>query len=197
MPKIDHDGRKRQIIAESIKLFAKYGYSAVNFGMIAKNVGVARTLIYTYFKNKRAIFDAAIAGVTQQVEAKYAEVVRSRQTADAKIRQICLTVFAMLFDNRDFVRVVADVLASYRRKGAIPVDRVDAHTVGVKRVLRILVREAVRSGEYRKDVDPIKVTNLLYALFEAMALRITITGKAVLSDCIDQMNFVLFGLKAE
>lgn len=192
MTKIDHEERKRQIIAESIKLFAKHGYSEVNFGMIATNLGIARTLLYTYFKNKRQIFNAAIDGVTSQVEAKYAEVVRSRQTADAKLRQICITVFAMLFDNRQFVRVIADVLANYRRKSAIPIEKVDEHTQGVKRILRVLVREAVRRGEYDKRTNPDKVTNLIYALFEAMALRLTITGRAILADSIEQMDSILY-----
>ena len=195
MPKIDHEERKRHIIAESIKLFAKYGYGAVNFGMIAKNVGVARTLLYTYFDNKRQIFNAAIDGVTHQVETKYAEVVHSRQSADAKLRQICITVFAMLFDNRDFVCVISDVLSHERRKGAIPVEKVDEHTVGVKRVLKALVREAIRRGEYRQNVNPGRVVSVLYALFEAMALRITTTGRPVLSECINQLDSIVTPLR--
>ena len=195
MPKIDHEERKRHIIAESIKLFAKYGYGAVNFGMIAKNVRVARTLLYTYFDNKRQIFNAAIDGVTHQVEAKYAEVVHSRQSADAKLRQICITVFAMLFDNRDFVCVISDVLSLERRKGAIPVEKVDEHTVGVKRVLKALVREAIRRGEYRQNVNPGRVVSVLYALFEAMALRITTTGRPVISECINQLDSIVTPLR--
>lgn len=196
MPKIDHERRKEQIIAESIKLFARFGYSAVNFGMIARNLGIARTLLYTYFENKQAIFNEAIDGVTKQVEAKYAEVVHSRQSADAKLRQICITVFAMLFDNREFVCVIADVLAAYRRKGGIPLDRVDAHTIGVKRVIRSLIGEAIRRGEYDKKVDPLRTTRLIYSQFEALALRITITGRAELSECLNQMDSILFSLRA-
>ena len=195
MPKIDHEERKAHIIAESIKLFAKYGYPAVNFGMIARNVGIARTLLYTYFKNKRSIFNAAIDGVTSRIEAKYAEVVLSRQSADAKLRQICVAVFAMLFDNRDFVGVIADVLATYRRKGAIPTERVDAHTVGVKRIIRALIGEAIRRGEYNRRVNPMQATKLIYSQFEAFALRLTITGRPELSDCIDQIDAILGALK--
>ncbi len=193
--KIDHEQRKRQIIATSIRLFAKWGYSAVNFGMLAKELGLARTLIYTYFKDKRSIFNDAITGVTNRVEAKYAEVVHSRQSADAKLRQICMTVLAMLFDNREFVCVIADVLAAQRRKGEIPVDKVDEHTRGLKRILRLLIGEAVRRGEYREDCNPIRVMHLLYSQFEAVALRLTITGGAELSSSIDQIDAILATLR--
>ena len=72
MPKpIDHNVRKRQIVAESVKLFARYGFSDVNFALIAKESGVSRTLLYTYFKDKRQIFNEAINEATDVVGARY------------------------------------------------------------------------------------------------------------------------------
>lgn len=104
MPKpIDHNVRKRQIVAESVKLFARYGFSDVNFALIAKESGVSRTLLYTYFKDKRAIFNAAIDEVTSLVRAKYEEILPLDITADAKLRKLCLTVLTMMYGQRDFV----------------------------------------------------------------------------------------------
>ena len=57
---INHKERKREIRAAGLRLFARYGFADVNFGMIAKECGVARTLLYTYFKDKRAIFCGAL-----------------------------------------------------------------------------------------------------------------------------------------
>ena len=111
MPKpIDHNVRKRQIVAESVKLFARYGFSDVNFALIAKESGVSRTLLYTYFKDKRAIFNAAIDEVTSLVRAKYEEILPLDITADAKLRKLCLTVLTMMYGQRDFVCAIADVL---------------------------------------------------------------------------------------
>ena len=105
---INHKERKRQIRAVSLRLFARYGFNDVNFGMIAKECGVARTLLYTYFKDKRAIFNEAVNEATSSVEAQYREIMHSRQSADAKLRQLCIAVFALLFDNRDFLCVIVD-----------------------------------------------------------------------------------------
>jgi AcrR family transcriptional regulator len=196
MPKpIDHAQRKRKIVAESVKLFARYGYEAVNFGMIAQMGAVSRTLLYTYFKNKRAIFNEAIREVTSRVEMEYAEVVRSTQSADAKLRQICITVLAMLFDNRDFVCAITDVLASYRRKGEIPLEKIRRHTDGVKRIMTAFLGEAIHRGEYRKNIDPIRISELLYSQFETAAMRIAITGNAEISEAIDRMDSILFSLR--
>ena len=192
---IDHRLRKETIVAESVHLFAHSGYTAVNFSAIAKKCGMSRTLLYTYFKNKRAIFDEAIYRVTSRVETKYAEVMRSGQSADAKLRQICITVIAMLFDNRDFVCVVADVLSTYRRRGAIPIDKIERHTAGVRRIMTALAAEAVKRGEYSSRVDPVRTAELLYSQFEAAAMRICMTGRAEISEAVDRLDLILFSLR--
>ena len=197
MPKVDHDVRKRHIVAESVRLFATLGYAQVNFGMIAKACGVARTLLYNYFRNKRAIFNEAIDEVTDKVRARYEEASASLASADQKLHRVCFTVFELLFDNRNFVCVIADVLSGYRRKGgSVPVERVIAHTSGLLRILQRLIAEGVQRGEYRPDVNPARAANILYSQYEAAALRIAITGHAELAVCIDEMDAILHALRA-
>ena len=73
--------------------------------MIAKACGVARTLLYKYFRNKRAIFNEAIDEVTDKVRARYEEASASLASADQKLHRVCFTVFELLFDNRNFGRL--------------------------------------------------------------------------------------------
>lgn len=198
MPKsVDHSERRRRIVAESLKLFATAGYSQVNFGMIAQASGVSRTILYTYFQDKRAIFNEAIDEVTRKVRSTYESVAKTGATADAKLRQVCLTVFALMFENRSFVCVIADVLTNYRREGsAVPVERVTEHTAGLLRIFSELVAEGVAKGEYRRDLEPPKVADLLYAQYEAAALRIAVTGNADFAACFDGLDAVLRLLRA-
>ena len=67
--KIDHEERKNRIVSESLRLFGQKGYDAVNFGMIADACKISRTLLYAYFKDKRAIFNEAIDKATSRIEA--------------------------------------------------------------------------------------------------------------------------------
>ncbi len=192
---IDHAARRRRIVAESVKLFATHGFSKVNFGMIAEMSGVARTILYAYFKDKRSIFNEAIDEVTGKIRATYEVAASTAATADAKLRQICLTVFAVLFEHRDFICVIADVLTNYRRKGAIPVERVRAHTEGLVRVFKRFLAEGVSKGELRAGIEPDRMANVLYSQFEATALRMAVTGNASLAGCIDEMDALLSTLK--
>ena len=195
--KIDHKTRRSEIVAASIKLFAVHGYSGVSLGMIADACKISRPLLYTYFKDKRDIFNDAIAGVTRRVAAKYHEVIHTHHSADAKLRQICITAFAMLFDNRDFVCVISDFLAELRRQGnPVPQSHITRHTFGLRRIIHSLIIEAMGNGEYRASIDPDRITTVLYSQFEAAALRIVVTGNAELSESLDQLDGILFSLRA-
>ena len=192
---VKHKERKRGIRAISLGLFARHGYDAVNFGMIAEETGMPRTLLYTYFKDKRAIFNEAIDAATSVIGARYREIARARLSADAKLRQICISVFALLFDNRDFLCVIVDFLATVRRGGKIPVDNVMRHTVGLRRILHSFVVEAIHRGEYDPSLNANRATALLYTQFEAAVVRLTLSGRAELSESIDAVNSILFSFR--
>jgi len=192
---VDHEGRKRRIVAESLKLFAAIGYAQVNFGMIAKNCGVARTLLYTYFKNKRAIFNKAIEEVTSRVAATYETSRTTVASADAKLRQVCTAVLDQMFGNRDFICVIADVLANYRRKGVTPFERIAQHTGGLKRAFARILDEGVARGEFR-PLDVPRTASVLYSQFEAAALRIAVTNNADRAESAADLETLLRSLRA-
>ncbi|MGN0832221.1 MAG: TetR/AcrR family transcriptional regulator [Kiritimatiellia bacterium] len=192
---VNHKARKREIRAVGLGLFARHGFDDVNFGMIAEAAGISRTLLYTYFRDKRQIFNEAIDEATAVVGTRYREIARSRLSADAKLRQICIAVFALLFDNRDFLCVIVDFLATVRRGGKIPVDNVMRHTVGLRRILHSFVVEAVRRGEYDPSLNAHRATALLYSQFEAVVLRLTLSGRAELSESVDATNAILFSFR--
>ena len=53
----DKTNQKKEIIIKAaMKCFRQYGYSKSTFGDIAKEAGISRALIYSYFKDKRDIF---------------------------------------------------------------------------------------------------------------------------------------------
>lgn len=193
---VNHKERKREIRTISLGLFAHHGFEDVNFGMIAEACGISRTLLYTYFKDKRQIFNEAIDEATGVIGVRYREIVRSRLSPDAKLRQICISVFALLFDNRDFLCVIVDFLCAVRRGGKIPVDNILRHTMGLKRILHSFVVEAIHRGEYDASINANRATALLYSQFETAVLRIAVSGQAEISESIDALNAILFAFRS-
>ena len=196
MARIDHAARRRRIVAESLRLFATCGYTKVNFGMIAQASGVARTILYNYFKDKRAIFNEAIDLVTGKIRATYQETAATSVAAEEKLRRVCMKVFAVFFENIDYICVIADVLTNYRRKGAVPVDRIKAHTEGLLRVFERFVAEGVSRGEFRRTISPPRAAELLYSQYEALALRVAVTGNADLGVCVASLEELLAAMRS-
>ena len=196
MPRpIDHAVRKRHIVAESVRLFARYGYADVTFGMIARESGVSRTLVYTYFKDKREIFNAAISQVTSRIRAEYEAVLPLNILSVDKLRRITMKVMVMMYEYRDFICVIVDVLTGYRRAGINPHDRVEAHTEGLRKMIGYFLQSAVHGGEYGRPIDVQQATSLIYSQFEAAALRIAVTGRAELPESVRELDAAILSLR--
>jgi hypothetical protein len=71
------------------------------------------------------------------------------------------------------------------------------HTVGMRRIIHSLVVEGKHKGEFNAALNINSATSLVYSLFEAAILRITISGGAKISDSIDSLDTLLFTFKAK
>jgi AcrR family transcriptional regulator len=57
----DPDGKKRQLIDAAMTEFASHGLAGSRIDAIAERAGCSAGLVYTYFGNKEALFDAVLA----------------------------------------------------------------------------------------------------------------------------------------
>ena len=192
---VDHRARRREIVLKAIRLFARLGYRDVSFRELSEECGVARTVLYRYFRGKRQIFAEAIGMTLGRIVQKNTEIMRSGQPAALRLRQICTVVTATLFDNRDFLLVVIDFVLAMTRDGHDMTRRIMHYTIGLKRVLHTLLTWGRRHGEFREDMNPVVVTDLLYAQFESAVLRLAVSGDAVQADVLDRIDEILQGLE--
>ncbi len=192
---VDHRARKQEIIAKSIRLFARLGYRDVSFRELSEECGVARTVLYRYFRDKRQIFNNAISLVLVRIVQKHTEIVHSKLPASVRLRQICTVVTATLFDNRDFLCVIIDFVMSMSRDGHDMTRRIMRFTIGLKRIMHTLLTWGVRHGEFNPDVRPDIMTDILYAQFESAVLRLAVSGDAVQADVLDRIDEILKGIE--
>lgn len=192
---VDHRARRQEIIAAAITLFAQKGYGDVTFHDLASRCGVARTVLYRYFKNKRQIFDAAIRLAMARVVQKHAEIVHSKLPAAVRLRQICASVTATLFDNREFLSVIVDFVMAMKRGKHDMRRRILVFTIGLKRVLHTMITRGVHDGEFRADANPDVWTDLFYAQFESATLRLTVSNDAAVADVNDRIDELLKSLE--
>ena len=192
---VDHHARKRDIIVNAIQLFARQGYNDVTFQDLADSSGIARTILYRYFKNKRQIFDAAIFQALDRVVQKHTEIMRAKLPSSVRLRQICTAVTGTLFDNREFLAVIIDYVMAMKRANHDMTRRIMTFTIGLKRVLHTLLVGGIHHGEFRADANPDIYTDLFYAQFESAVLRLTVTGDASVTDLNNRIDELLCGLE--
>ena len=193
---VDHRARRQEIILAAIKLFAQEGYQAVTFGMLSAHTGVARTVLYRYFRDKRQIFNSAIVELLSRIVKKHTEIVHSEASAAGRLAKICTAVVVMLFDNRQFLCVIIDFVMSMKREGHDMTRRIMRFTIGLKRIMHTLITWGVHKGEFGAYVNPDIVTDILYSQFESAVLRLAVSGDAVQADVVDRIDEILKGLTA-
>ncbi len=119
MPKIiDHESRKREILEQSLLIFAEKGYQNTNLSYIADICEISRPTLYQYFKDKEQIFQYAIKHVTESLFEEYKNISRSTEISYIeKLKDICADVIKKTHTNKIFILSRVDFLFQMKRKG--------------------------------------------------------------------------------
>lgn len=174
---IDHQARRRAIIAKSIQLFAEQGYDGVTYQKIADSCDIARTTLYKYFRNKRQIFNYAIWEASTLSNQRFAQILNPRDTVVTRLDRLMHAVLTLLFEQRLMMTVILDYLLAAHRSGRNISRNINRHTITFKRVVQRLIIEGIRKGELHA-INPRVATELLYTQLEAAVLRLTISQNA-------------------
>ncbi|MDA3924148.1 MAG: helix-turn-helix domain containing protein [Kiritimatiellae bacterium] len=193
---IDHDARKSDIIQKSIQLFAEQGYNGVTFQKIADSCGIARTTLYTYFKNKREIFNYAIWDVSNILVDKYDSILQQDIPTIIKLKTIMGAVLELLFDQRMMLTVILDYILAAQRAGLNTQKDITSHTIALRRIIQGLIVGGMRKGELKR-ANPALATDLVYSQMETAILRLTISSNADLKQLTLMMHKIIESLQKE
>ena len=172
--KVDHGKRKREIAEKAVRLFSQVGYDNVSLIMIAAAAGISRTALYRYFCSKREVMDAAIIAVTDAVEAQCTKIMASRAKNVVKLEGVCHTVVDVMFKNKEFLVAVFDFVVGMARSGVDMDSRIRHFTFGTRNALGLLIEHAIERREVPDILVVERISDALYAQFEACAMRIVI-----------------------
>jgi len=65
--KVDHDDRRRKLLAASFHIFASEGYAACTMRGLARSLGVSTGTLYHYFDGKEAVFVAMFRQLNDEI----------------------------------------------------------------------------------------------------------------------------------
>ena len=151
--------RRQQIIAAATKLFGENGIDRTSLTEIASTAKVPLSSLYDYFKDKNAlILEVPEENFATLYERTEPLLLKSNASAVEQLRITYLTNFEYIVENPEWGRVFfleiwpSVVAAEPRIKESVD-----------KYALRYihLIKQAMRAGQYRKNLDPYVAMSLL------------------------------------
>lgn len=144
--------KTNRIVEVASHLFYDRGYSSCTLDNVADTLGVTKPFLYSYFRNKEAIL-AAICEVGIRESLATLEQTLADQHADYRelLAAVVRKVGQIVIDRQEYVVVYQREMKHLNSADAERIVRLRHsfdHQIGE------LIREGVRAGEFREDVDP-------------------------------------------
>src|SRR5437870_1382329 len=186
--------RKRapEIIGAAARVFAERGFHGATTQDIADVLGIRQASLYYYFPSK----EGALELVCLQGVAGYFEVAKAIASgpgaAADKLARLVKSHLAPLADRSDFVRVFLNErqhLPSESRR------RVGKLSRGLERVFEDVLKEGVRRGEFRPDLDTRLAVLGILGMANAAANWYRNEGVAIDRLSVEFARLVVHGVK--
>ncbi|MDT8323421.1 MAG: TetR/AcrR family transcriptional regulator [Bacteroidota bacterium] len=152
--------KDKRIAAAAIQVFARDGFHGAKITRIAREAGVATGSVYLYFRNKESILHHLFDTLWRELHAAFNEITRREDlTARDKVEEIIDRLFDQFGRNPSLALLFVNEQPQLLRQeaGTFMQYYVDFLQLGER-----VVREGMRSGEFRSDVDARIFTNLVF-----------------------------------
>jgi len=188
---VEHDKRKREILAKSLELFIEEGYEDVTFQKIADRCGITRTTLYIYFKNKREIFLWSIKQLISALEKKLVAIIMDTSlTSKECLLKMLNTVLDECEANPQLFKVLLTYLIQLQKSGIDANKRVDRRVIRMNHLLSTVIIRGQKKGEF-KNIGVKHINELLYTLLESAIFRIAVLGKKDLTETRESIAFAV------
>lgn len=163
LPRRRKPARRSEILTAARACFAAHPYDEASISDIAAAAGCVEGTIYTYFRNKRELYDAVLAdffdGLVADVEPRIAAIAGTRD----RLRFLIARHLRIALDDPG---LGALVVREARSPGAYFGSKLHALNRRYSRFLLETLEDGVRRGELRHDLDPAMARDLIFGGLE-------------------------------
>ena len=157
------DGAVRgRLLKSATELFTRKGYAGTTVREIVAAAAVTKPVLYYYFRNKEGIYLELMRGGFSRFESLLAESTVARGSASERLTRLCTQTLSLFEDHIDVARVMYAIY--YGPPQGAPFIDFDAYHRKFRDVVRELVKEGVRAGEFRKG----NVDDMMWAIIGAV-----------------------------
>ncbi len=141
---------RASILKAAVAEFAEHGIAGARTNAIAQAAHVNKALLYYYFKDKDALYEAVLDHVFGGLRARVMPVLDSQLPPRQKMLEYLGTYFDYIAANPRFPRVVQAEWMRSGAKGSAPMQRVAREYFRpIFEKLVDVLREGIKAGEFR------------------------------------------------
>lgn len=159
--------KEEQIIEVSRKLFEKYGYKKVSMDEIAKEAGVTRKTLYSYFKNKEEILKYFL---NEEIQNMKAIVEKNEKRKKSFFDALNKTIFELMeyTRNRNFLKIIIEESEAF--KNPVIIENLKVIDITIQNYIKEKLDTAVKNKEiYVKDTEVMAF--LIFKMYIALLLE--------------------------
>lgn len=141
-----------RLLRSATGIFTRKGYAGATVREIVEAAGVTKPALYYYFRNKEGIYLELMREGFSKFDSLLDASRGEPGDAVRKIKRLCDEVFGLFLEHIEVARVMYAIY--YGPPQGAPFFDFDAYHFKFQDVVRCLVEEGIRTGEFRKR-DPV------------------------------------------
>jgi len=155
-------------IAEALKiLLREKDFNSITTADIARTAGVNEALIYRYFKNKRGLLHDVLAEYLEDYIEKIEFDRKGVKGAANKLRQLIWDTIYLYQKDRVFAKILLLEVRNFSGYFESETYQIVRH---YGKSLLNLIKEGVASGEFRDDISPSHIRQIILGCIEHLCL---------------------------
>ena len=155
-------------IAEALKiLLREKDFNSITTADIARTAGVNEALIYRYFKNKRGLLHDVLAEYLEDYIEKIEFDRKGIKGAANKLRQLIWDTIYLYQQDRVFAKILLLEVRNFSGYFESETYQIVRH---YGKSLLNLIKEGVASGEFRDDISPSHIRQIILGCIEHLCL---------------------------
>lgn len=162
-PRLAREARVDEILAAARDLFCEKGYEATAVAEIAARLGIAEPTVFKYFPTKRELLMSVLQRWYDEMFRDYTRDLSQVRGARARLRLVVSQHLRSIRESPQLCRVMfREVRAGEDYRGSA----VHAMNKRYTGLLLEVIREGIAAGEFRDDIPPPLLRDMVYGGIE-------------------------------
>ncbi len=175
---MDKNKKQNEIFDAALKLFALYGYKKTTVEDVADKVGMTKSNLYFYVKNKRDLYERTVSRALERWRDSVAQAVSETDDVVEKFSVMAKQSFAYLADDEDLRNVcMKDPSIFTLTPGE---DRFHEINYGAMQLIKSILIQGIEEGRfYPVDVD--HTTELFFSIYIMFLIKTYVKSEGISS----------------